>query len=212
MQENLNCAGIYKITCSGNNKFYIGSTKCFRARFKEHRNDLRHNRHHSRYLQNCCNKYGLESLVFEIIEIIEDLTTLLKQEYEYIQNLNPECNFMRDIGVEFKPHDRSYCERVAKTCREKAKTQISQSSTKTTGVMFSTIKNRFIAYINVKNKSTPLGSYLTFEKAFKARQEGERVFWSDKYAKLSDEERDILDQHNSLRLQQQVINKSALTK
>lgn len=198
IMENLNCAGIYKITCSGNNKFYIGSTKCFRKRFKEHRNDLRHNRHHSPYLQNSYNRYGLDSFIFEIIEVIEDLTVLLKQEYSYINNLKPEFNTRLSECKDFKPPDLDYCEQVSITNRDRARNQISSSITRTTGVTFSPTKNKFAAYITLKDVKIALGSYLTLEEATNARKEGERVYWSDKYKNLSDEDRIILNTHNKL--------------
>jgi group I intron endonuclease len=206
MQE-LNCAGIYKITCSGNNKFYIGSTKCFKKRFKEHRRDLRANRHCSKYLQNCYNKYGSEYIVFEIVEVIEDLTTLLKQEYSYIDSLKPEFNTKLFECKDFKPPDLELNERISIECRKRAKAQISTSITKTTGVTFSPTKNKFAAYITLKDVKIALGSYITLEEATNARKEGERVYWSDKYKELSDEDKKILNIHNKL-LRERTTNKT----
>lgn len=61
--------GIYKITCINNNKVYIGKSIEIKQRFKKHLSDLRLNKHHSKYLQHSYNKYGEESLRFEIIEV-----------------------------------------------------------------------------------------------------------------------------------------------
>ena len=41
MNEILKLAGVYKITCLANSKFYIGSTKMFKQRWKEHRWQLK---------------------------------------------------------------------------------------------------------------------------------------------------------------------------
>lgn len=59
---------IYRITCTENNKVYIGQTKNKRKRIDEHKYDLRHNIHHSIYMQRAFNKYGEKSFKFEIIE------------------------------------------------------------------------------------------------------------------------------------------------
>lgn len=59
---------IYKITSVENNKIYIGQTKNKRKRIDEHKYNLRHNQHHSNYMQRCFNKYGEETFRFEIIE------------------------------------------------------------------------------------------------------------------------------------------------
>jgi len=81
--------GVYKIVNLANNKVYIGSTgnKCgFKKRWSYHLNDLRQNKHHSRHLQRAWNKYGEDSFVFEILEIIEEFTkeTLLLREQYYL--------------------------------------------------------------------------------------------------------------------------------
>ena len=59
---------IYKITCTETNKVYIGQTKNKRKRIDEHKYDLRHNIHHSVYMQRAFNKYGEKSFRFEVIE------------------------------------------------------------------------------------------------------------------------------------------------
>lgn len=59
---------IYKITCTENNRVYIGQTKNKRKRWDEHKYDLRRNQHHSVYMQRAFNKYGENSFKHEIIE------------------------------------------------------------------------------------------------------------------------------------------------
>jgi group I intron endonuclease len=60
--------GIYTIYSKSQNKYYVGKSKDIEKRFLKHKSDLRLNRHHSKYLQNVYNKYGLEDLSFEIIQ------------------------------------------------------------------------------------------------------------------------------------------------
>ena len=81
--------GVYRIVNNINGKVYIGSTGSkggFKKRWSYHLTDLRQNKHHSRHLQRAWNKYGEESFVFEILEMIEDFTkeTLLIREQYYL--------------------------------------------------------------------------------------------------------------------------------
>lgn len=83
--DNLKKRGIYRIFNVKTNKSYVGSTwKSFRSRWKQHLNKLNTNKHHSHEMQNAFNKYGSDSFVCEILEIIEDENILLKKETYYI--------------------------------------------------------------------------------------------------------------------------------
>lgn len=198
--ENLNCAGIYKITCSGNNKFYIGSSVNIKNRFNTHLYDLRLNKHHSRYLQNCYNKYGKESLVFEVIEFLTDTSNMLTLEYSLIQSLNPEFNSLKTTDVTTNSRSSEYGKKVSTIQRNRARTQTSGNITGVTGVTFSPTKNRFAAYITLKDVKIALGSYISLEEAINARQEGERIYWSSDYENLTDKEKSLVRERNKLLL------------
>lgn len=71
---------IYKIRNVVNGKFYVGSTKDTRERFRTHRTRLRKNTHHSKHLQAAWNKYGEECFVFEIVEEVADIALLQAAE------------------------------------------------------------------------------------------------------------------------------------
>lgn len=62
-------SGIYKITVKNTNYIYIGSTKRFAKRFKEHFVGLQSNCHANNKMQNIFNKYGIENFEIEIIEL-----------------------------------------------------------------------------------------------------------------------------------------------
>jgi group I intron endonuclease len=59
---------IYKIINLVNDKFYVGSTTNKKVRFREHRKQLRGNRHHCKHLQAAWNKYGEEKFDFRVVE------------------------------------------------------------------------------------------------------------------------------------------------
>lgn len=88
-------AGIYLITCTANNDRYVGSGRNLLSRRREHWCNLRHNRHHNTHMQNVWNKYGSDTFVFEVLEGIADLATLLEREQHWIDTLRPELNKAR---------------------------------------------------------------------------------------------------------------------
>lgn len=79
--------GIYKITTLHNNKIYIGSSNDVLKRFKTHISRLNRNVHHSSYLQNTFNKYGITNLNFEIIEILDNSSIQVQREQYWMDRL-----------------------------------------------------------------------------------------------------------------------------
>jgi group I intron endonuclease len=103
--DNLTKLGIYKIShVNKPDLFYIGSASSiyvkkgiqrgFYIRFWHHINDLKLNKHDSKYLQNVVNKYGIEGIRFEILEIVEteDRKVILEREQYYLDTLKPAYN------------------------------------------------------------------------------------------------------------------------
>lgn len=76
-------SGIYKITCTVNNKIYIGSSENIRKRKWSHYNDLRKGIHDNRHLQRAWNKYSETVFTFETVEIVEK-TLLLETEQVWL--------------------------------------------------------------------------------------------------------------------------------
>lgn len=68
--EVFGVSGIYKIINLTNNKFYLGSAKCFFTRFRIHIGDLLRNNHHNIHLQRAFNNSDINNFKFEIIEIL----------------------------------------------------------------------------------------------------------------------------------------------
>jgi len=79
-----NKSGIYQITCTENNKVYIGSAVNLNKRKNGHFETLKKNIHKNKHLQNAFNKYGLEKFVFDILEIVEDKNQLINREQHWI--------------------------------------------------------------------------------------------------------------------------------
>lgn len=88
------CIGIYKITCKGNNQFYIGSSTNIKYRWQVHLSTLRKGNHHSVYMQRSFNKYGEDSFKFEVIHLMKDKDEQLLRtlEFHYITLYKPKFN------------------------------------------------------------------------------------------------------------------------
>lgn len=81
--------GIYKITNVFNQKFYIGSAVDCLDRWMKHKSSANKQKHHSKHFQRSWNKYGTGGFSFEVIEIVENETDLIKREQFYLDTLKP---------------------------------------------------------------------------------------------------------------------------
>lgn len=91
-EENKDMGGIYQIRNIVNDKIYVGSAVCLRKRWNDHKSGFKKQNHHSHHLINSCNKYGLDSFKFTILEIVENKENLTKEEQRWIDFLLPEYN------------------------------------------------------------------------------------------------------------------------
>lgn len=109
-ENTLQKCGIYKITCTVNDKIYVGCTyRSFRDRFLQHRSTLKRGTHYAFYMQNCYNKYGSDAFQIEILEIIpKDSQDLIFEREDYwIDLLQPHFNYPLNAnnGVHIKTKD-----------------------------------------------------------------------------------------------------------
>jgi len=71
--------GIYRISCSQENKVYIGSSVNIARRWMEHRRDLNKGTHHCNQLQEAWDAYGDESFIFETVELCDNIVIAAQQ-------------------------------------------------------------------------------------------------------------------------------------
>lgn len=76
--------GVYSITCTVNDKKYIGSSKNCYNRRELHKFYLRHKRHYNKPLQEDYDLYGEDKFIFEIVERVEDIDILRDREQYWI--------------------------------------------------------------------------------------------------------------------------------
>jgi len=86
--------GVYQITNILNGKIYIGSSIDIRSRWKEHKRDLKNNKHHSLHLQRSWNKNGTDGFEFSVLEKCKENETLTREQY-YLDTIKP---FKKEIG------------------------------------------------------------------------------------------------------------------
>ncbi|KKL12012.1 hypothetical protein LCGC14_2540030 [marine sediment metagenome] len=91
-------SGIYKIANTVTGDLYIGSAVNTDRRIYRHKYLLNKQEHHNPILQNVYNKHGLNNLLFEIIERVEDKNDLLSREQFYLDKLNPKYNICKIAG------------------------------------------------------------------------------------------------------------------
>jgi group I intron endonuclease len=93
---DINRSGIYKIESPSGN-FYIGSAVNIRRRWHEHKTQLNRGTHHSKQLQHAHAKYGLDALVFGVIEFCQ-IDDLIIAEQKWLDTLNPKYNSAKTAG------------------------------------------------------------------------------------------------------------------
>lgn len=79
-------SGVYLITCTTNNKIYIGSSVNITRRWHWHKTALRRRKHHSVLLQRAWNKYGEECFTFSVLEKCKP-SECLKREQVWLDAL-----------------------------------------------------------------------------------------------------------------------------
>lgn len=89
MMENQ--SGVYEIVNIANGKRYVGQAADFAVRWKKHRLDLEHGRHHSPYLQRSWATRGSAGFEFRVLEYCS-LADLTAAEQRYMDALRPEYN------------------------------------------------------------------------------------------------------------------------
>ena len=111
--ENSNC-GIYKITNLKNNKVYIGQSIDIKARWNNHKLELKKNTHRNSHLQNAFNKYGEEAFEFRILEetFEENLDNAEEYWIDYFDSTNPRKGYNLREGANSYKHRKEIQEQV----------------------------------------------------------------------------------------------------
>ena len=94
-------SGVYKITNTMTNDFYIGSSKNVKLRWASHKWPSIWNEQPNNPLYLDMKKYGLDKFVFEILAEVE-AEKLKEKEQEFIETLKPTYNNRNANGWDFE--------------------------------------------------------------------------------------------------------------
>jgi len=112
--------GIYIIYSVVNNKIYIGSAISIRERKSTHLCALKKGNHFNRYLQNHVNKYGIDKMMFFILEFCLEKKLIEREQY-YLDFLNPEFNIKK---FALSPSGNKHSEETINKIKQKSKNRI----------------------------------------------------------------------------------------
>ena len=98
--------GIYKITNTITNDFYIGSSKTVKQRWAHHKIPSIWKRCKNNPMYIDMRKFGVNNFVFEILEEVES-EELKEKEQQFIEKLKPTYNNRRANGFDFERYKKS---------------------------------------------------------------------------------------------------------
>lgn len=123
---------IYRITCTTNGKFYIGSTANKNQRWARHRKDLRDGKHVNKHMQASWNAHGEASFLFECVEEVDTAVDLLVAEQRYLDEHAGKdyCfNWARHAGAPMRGRKGAETPNFGKTMSEEVKDKIRKKVT-----------------------------------------------------------------------------------
>ena len=103
-------SGIYKITNTVTNDFYIGSSKDVKKRWNEHKCQSKWNECPNNPMYLDMQEYGKDKFVFKVLEVVEP-EELKETEQKFIETLKPTYNSNRANGWnidEYKEYQKEY--------------------------------------------------------------------------------------------------------
>lgn len=122
---------IYKIRNVVNNKFYVGSTKNTRERFRQHRKRLRRGDHHCKHLQAAWNKYGEDTFKFEVVQQLNCWEELEAAEDRWLEEHvgKPHCyNSGRSARAPWRGTSGAEAPFFGKSLSDEAKSKLSEAT------------------------------------------------------------------------------------
>ena len=94
-------SGIYKITNTVTNDFYIGSSKDVKRRWTEHKSPSRWNKSPNNPMYIDMHEYGKDKFDLEVLEVVEAESLKEKEQY-FIETLKPTYNDRNANGLDIE--------------------------------------------------------------------------------------------------------------
>ena len=123
-------SGVYSITSRATGRIYVGSSVDLRDRLAGHLRELRRGNHENPRLQNHVNKYGLDDLVFEVLEEEPNRTLRFGLEQLLITALyGDSCfNLAKDVASSMSGRPHSAAARAKMSVSQKKKAPTTQET------------------------------------------------------------------------------------
>ena len=112
--------GVYTITCVANGRVYVGSSTDLRSRLREHGRRLESGTHRNPHLVNAAKKYGLASMQYAIVELVEDPAQLIPREQWWMDRLD---SFENGFNIRPKAESNVGVKRSEETRKRMSKAQ-----------------------------------------------------------------------------------------
>ena len=115
--------GIYKITNTVTNDFYIGSSKNVKLRWAHHKCPSTWNNNPNNPMYLDMQKYGVDKFAFEILAEVEPCS-LKEKEQQFIETLKPAYNSNRANGWDIDRYKNEYGKEYHKEYDKEYKNQL----------------------------------------------------------------------------------------
>lgn len=158
---------IYRITCTANNKFYIGSTVNKAQRWARHRRQLRDDTHPNKHMAAAWAKYGEATFVFEVLESVDSPAALFAAEQKYL-DLHAGKDYCFNWALyagapmrgKFGPEASNYGKKLSEEVKQKIREKVSGPLNAKYGVPVpeerkQRIREANLRYPHKKRKHTP---------------------------------------------------------
>lgn len=106
-------SGIYKITNTITNDFYIGSSKDIKKRWTSHKSPSRWKEHSNIPLYQDMQKYGVDKFDFQILANVES-DQLKDVEQQFIEKLHPTYNSYKANGIDVEKRRKTHNKAIRK--------------------------------------------------------------------------------------------------
>ena len=116
----MNISGIYKITNTITNDFYIGSSKNMKQRWAVHKCKSSWNKQPNNPMYQDMQKYGVDKFAFEILAEVEE-DKLKEAEQQFIETLKPTYNNYNAKGLNIERQKKTQKKYEKTEKRKKAK-------------------------------------------------------------------------------------------
>ena len=100
-------SGIYKITNTVTNDFYIGSSKNVKRRWAAHKQPSRWKQYPNNPMYQDMKKFGLNNFVFQILAEVE-VESLKEIEQQFIEKMHPAYNNINAKGLDIERKKESH--------------------------------------------------------------------------------------------------------